>query len=37
MISELIMKMLDPTMDDAMVKMLTEDYPDNPFVMATIA
>lgn len=33
----LMMKLMDPAMDDAMVKMLTEDYPDNPFLMVTVA
>ena len=30
------MKLMDPTIDEAMVKMLTEDYPDNPFLMVTV-
>lgn len=30
------MKLLDPTMDEAMTKMLTEDYADNPFLMVTV-
>ncbi|MGE5404505.1 MAG: FMN-binding glutamate synthase family protein, partial [Candidatus Saccharibacteria bacterium] len=30
-------KMMDPLMDDVTVKMMTEDYPDNPFIMASIA
>jgi len=33
----LLMKMMDPLSDEAMVKMLTEDYPDNPFLMVTVA
>jgi len=33
----LMMKMLDPISDQAMLKMLTEDYPDNPFSMVTVA
>ncbi|MGE5418435.1 MAG: FMN-binding glutamate synthase family protein [Acidobacteriota bacterium] len=37
MLNWLVMKMMDPLMDDAMVKMMTEDYPDNPFIMASIA
>lgn len=32
----LMMKMMDPAMDDVMAKMLTEDYPDNPFMMVTV-
>jgi len=32
----LMMKMLDPATDDAIAKMLTEDYPDNPFSMVTV-
>lgn len=36
-LSWLAMKVMDPTMDEAMVKMLTEDYPDNPFMMVTAA
>lgn len=30
------MKMMNPVMDDALGKMLTEDYPDNPAVMMSI-
>lgn len=30
------MKVMDPSIDEATVKMLTEDYPDNPFLMATV-
>ncbi|HWJ02195.1 MAG TPA: FMN-binding glutamate synthase family protein, partial [Verrucomicrobiae bacterium] len=37
MLGWLTMKLMDPLMDDAMLKMLTEDYPDNPFLMMTIA
>ena len=33
----MLMKMMDPMADEAMVKMLTEDYPDNPFVMVTVS
>lgn len=33
----MLMKMMDPAMDETMVKMLTEDYPDNPFLMVTVA
>ncbi|WP_371372998.1 FMN-binding glutamate synthase family protein [Sporomusa aerivorans] len=33
----MMMKMMDPMADEAMVKMLTEDYPDNPFLMVTVA
>lgn len=32
----LLMKLVDPTADDLTVKMLTEDYPDNPFLLATV-
>ena len=32
-----LMKMLDPMTDEMTVKMMTEEYSDNPFVMATIA
>lgn len=32
----LMMKIMDPSIDEATVKMLTEDYPDNPFLMATV-
>lgn len=35
--SWLMMKMMDPAMDKAMVKMFTEDYADNPFLMVTVA
>ncbi|HZW83776.1 MAG TPA: FMN-binding glutamate synthase family protein [Candidatus Deferrimicrobium sp.] len=37
MLSWLMMKMMDPLMDEAMDKMLTTSYPDNPFMMVTIA
>ncbi len=37
LMSYLTMKLTDPMMDEALIKMMTEDYPDNPFVMATIA
>lgn len=33
----LMMKMMDPMMDDALTKMMTVDYPENPFTMMTIA
>ncbi|SDF67668.1 FMN-binding glutamate synthase family protein [Sporolituus thermophilus] len=35
--SWLLMKMMDPMLDEAAMKMLTEDYPDNPFLMVTVA
>ncbi|MDF2502313.1 MAG: fni 2 [Anaerosporomusa subterranea] len=35
--SWLTMKMLDPMLDEATAKMLTEDYPDNPFLLVTVA
>ncbi len=31
------MKLMDPSMDEVMAKMLTEDYKDNPFLMVTVA
>ena len=37
MLSWMMMKMMDPMADEAMAKMLTEDYPDNPFLMVTVA
>ena len=37
MLSWMMMKMMDPMMDNALVKMMTEDYPDNPFLMTTVA
>lgn len=37
MLEWLMMKMLDPLADDVMRKILTEDYPDNPYVMVTAA
>ncbi|MBP2636875.1 MAG: fni 2 [Firmicutes bacterium] len=37
LLSWLMMKMMDPMADEAMAKMLTEDYPDNPFLMVTVA
>ncbi len=36
LLSWMMMKLMDPTIDEAMVKMLTEDYPDNPFLMVTV-
>ena len=33
----LMIKIMNPTIDEGMVKMLTEDYPDNPFLMVTVA
>ena len=32
----MVMNLLNPMVDDAMIKMMTEDYPDNPFLMVTI-
>lgn len=32
-----LMKMLDPMIDETTVKMMTEEYSDNPFVMVTVA
>ncbi|MDR7867988.1 MAG: FMN-binding glutamate synthase family protein [Sporomusaceae bacterium] len=37
LMSMLMMKMMDPMFDEATVKMLTEDYKDNPFLLATVA
>lgn len=37
LLSWMMMKLMDPTIDEAMIKMLTEDYPDNPFLMVTVA
>ncbi|MGL5512620.1 MAG: FMN-binding glutamate synthase family protein [Sporomusa sp.] len=37
MLSWLMMKLMDPMADEATAKMLTEDYPDNPFLMVTVA
>lgn len=36
LLSWIMTKLMDPTMDEAMVKMLTEDYSDNPFLMVTV-
>jgi methylamine---glutamate N-methyltransferase subunit C len=37
LLSWMMMKMMDPMMDEVLRKMLTEDYPDNPFVMVSVA
>nr|WP_092073447.1 FMN-binding glutamate synthase family protein [Dendrosporobacter quercicolus]NSL48058.1 FMN-binding glutamate synthase family protein [Dendrosporobacter quercicolus DSM 1736]SDM62345.1 Glutamate synthase domain-containing protein 2 [Dendrosporobacter quercicolus] len=37
LLSWLAMKMMDPMMDEAMTKMMTEDYSDNPFLLVTVA
>ncbi|MDR3591713.1 MAG: FMN-binding glutamate synthase family protein [Negativicutes bacterium] len=37
LLSWLLMKMTDPLTDEATVKMLTEDYKDNPFLLVTVA
>lgn len=37
MISSMMMRMLDPMMDDAMVEMMTKDYTENPITTMTIA
>lgn len=37
LLSWLMMKMMDPAMDEVLLKMFTEDYPDNPFMMITVA
>jgi glutamate synthase domain-containing protein 2 len=36
LLSWMMMKLMDPAMDEATVKMLTEDYADNPFLMVTV-
>jgi glutamate synthase domain-containing protein 2 len=33
----MLMKLMDPMMDETLRKMMTEDYPDNPFLMVTVA
>ncbi|EGO65871.1 FMN-binding glutamate synthase family protein [Acetonema longum] len=37
LLSWLTMKLMDPMADEMMAKTLTEDYPDNPFLMVTVA
>ncbi len=37
LLSWMAMKMMDPMMDEAMTKMMTEDYSDNPFLLVTAA
>ncbi|AJQ28151.1 MULTISPECIES: FMN-binding glutamate synthase family protein [Pelosinus] len=37
LLSWMMMKLIDPSMDEVMAKMLTEDYKDNPFLMVTVA
>ncbi len=37
LLSWMMMKLMDPSMDEVMAKMLTEDYRDNPFLMVTVA
>jgi len=37
LLSWMIMKMMDPMMDEATAKMMTEDYSDNPFLLVTVA
>ena len=36
LMSWMMMKLMDPAMDEITAKMLTEDYPDNPFLMVTV-
>lgn len=36
MLTELMVKALDPVVDDALISMMKKDYPDNNFLMATI-
>lgn len=37
LLSLMLMKMLDPLTDEAIAKIFTEDYPDNPFLMVSVA
>lgn len=37
LMSMMLMKLMDPMLDEATAKMLTEDYKDNPFLMVTVA
>lgn len=37
LLSWMLMKMMDPLVDEATAKMLTEDYKDNPFLLVTVA
>lgn len=37
MISQLLLKMLNPALDDVSVQMLTQNYPNNPFIMTTVS
>jgi len=37
MLNWLLLKLMDPVVDDMTVKMFTEDYPDNPFIAVTSA
>ncbi len=37
LLSWMAMKMMDPMLDEAMVKMMTEGYADNPFLLVTVA
>lgn len=37
LMSWMLMKLFDPMFDEATAKMFTEDYADNPFLMATVA
>ena len=37
MLNWLLLRLIDPTVDDITVKMFTESYPDNPYVMVTAA
>ncbi len=32
-----VMKLMDPMLDETTIKMMTEEYSDNPFVMVTVA
>lgn len=37
LLSWMMMKMMDPMADEAISKVFTEDYPDNPFLMVPVA
>lgn len=37
LLSWMLIKMMDPMIDETLRKMMTEDYLDNPFLMATVA
>jgi glutamate synthase domain-containing protein 2 len=37
MLNQLILKLMDPMLDETMVEMLTREYADNPLMLATVA